>query len=235
VVPSGCGVRSGARSGGCASSWRRDGSGVGVHRWRLVDYTVAAVSARNAVRRRRLGVLVCALGVSLGLAACGQSNHPPTSENNGVYITAGPITYQLQISRLLNQYTTEDSQYVAGLPAGTSRTLTPTQLWYGVFLWAKNQTDKTQVTSGNFDILDTEGNKYYPIPVNRALNPYGWTSQPLHPGATEPALDTTASFGPTQGGLLLFKLPTTVYDDRPLTLQILSPRGQVWGSISLDL
>jgi hypothetical protein len=34
---------------------------------------------------------------------------------------------------------------------------------------------------------------------------------------------------------LLFKLPTTVYDNRPLTLQILAPDGAVWGSITLDL
>jgi hypothetical protein len=193
------------------------------------------VSALLAVPRRRLGTLACVLAVSLGLTACGKSNQPPTSENNGVYITAGPLTYQLQISRELNQFSTEDRQYVAGLPAGTSRTLTATQLWYGVFMWAKNQTETTHVTTDNFDIVDTQGNRYYPVQVNRALNPYAWTTQTLHPGATEPALDTTASWGPTQGGLLLFKLPTTVYDDRPLTLQILSPGGQVWGSISLDL
>jgi hypothetical protein len=192
------------------------------------------VSALYAVRRRSLGALVCALGASLALTACGRSNDPPTSENNGVYITAGPITYQLQISRLLNQYTTEDSQYVAGLPAGTSRTLTPTQFWYGVFMWAKNQTNKTQSTTGNFDIVDTVGDKYFPLRLNRAFNQYAWKAQSLNPGATEPALDTTASFGPTQGGLLLFKLPATVYDNRPLTLQILSPRGQVWGSVQLD-
>ena len=35
-----------------------------------------------------------------------------------MYVDAGPITYQLQISRQLNQYATEDSQYLAGLPAG---------------------------------------------------------------------------------------------------------------------
>jgi hypothetical protein len=44
-----------------------------------------------------------------------------------------------------------------------------------------------------------------------------------------------ASFGPTQGGLLLFKLDTSVYDNRPLTLEIRGPSGRVWGTISLDL
>ncbi len=174
------------------------------------------------------------LGVALGLAACGKSGHPPTAENNGVYITAGPITYQLQISRELNQYATEDRQYITGLPAGTA-SISPTQLWYGVFLWAKNQTNQIHVTSNNFDIVDTEGNVYVPIAVNPSLNPYAWTPQALTPGSTEPAPDTTASFGPTQGALLLFKLPTTVYDNRPLVLQIKGPAGKVWGRIALDL
>lgn len=173
--------------------------------------------------------------MALGLAACGKSNDPPTSENNGVYVTAGPITYQLEISRLLNQYSTEDRQYVNGLPAGTSSRLAPDQLWYGVFLWAKNQTSRTQTTTDNFQIVDTEGNKYFPVAVNSSSNGYAWTAQTLHPGATEPAPDTLASFGPTQGGLLLFKLPTTVYDNRPLMLDILGPGGHIWGSISLDL
>lgn len=152
-----------------------------------------------------------------------------------MYEWAGPITYQLQISRELNQYSTEDRQYVTGLPKGMSITLGPAQLWYGVFLWAKNQTKGTFTTSDNFRIVDTENNQYYPVPVDSALNPYAWTAQRLGPGDTYPTPNTTASFGPTQGGLLLFKLPMTVYDNRPLTLQILSPGGRVWGSISLDL
>lgn len=207
----------------------------GGRRWLRVEYTVAPVSVVNAVRRPRLGVLACTLALAFGLAACGKSNDPPTGENNGVYVTAGPITYQLQISRQLNQYATEDRQYVAGLPSGTSATLSPTQLWYGVFLWAKNQTNRPQKTTDNFDIVDTQGDHYYPIAVNPSLNPYAWTAESLPPGQTEPAPDTAASFGPTQGGLLLFKLDTSVYDSRPLTLEIKGPSGRIWGTIELDL
>jgi hypothetical protein len=172
----------------------------------------------------------------VALAGCGKSNHPPTSENDGVYITAGPITYQLQVSRELNQYATEDRQYLSGVP-GSAASLTPTQEWYGVFLWAKNQTDKTQTPSTNFDIVDTQGKHYYPVAVNPQANPYVWTAQPLAPGAIEPGPDTTASFGPTQGALLLFKLDSSVYDNRPLTLEIRGPNPtrKLWGTISLDL
>jgi hypothetical protein len=187
-----------------------------------------------SVRLRTLSTAACLLGLTVGLSACGISNHPPTTENNGVYVTAGPITYQLQISRELNQYATEDSHYVAGVPTGQS-SLSPSQLWYGVFLWAKNQTKHGQVTTDNFDIVDTQGKHYYPIALNQSLNPYAWTAQSLSPGGTEPALDTPASVGPTQGSLLLFKLDNSVYDNRPLTLEIRGPNRQLWGTISLDL
>ncbi|HLY50969.1 MAG TPA: hypothetical protein VKR21_17395 [Solirubrobacteraceae bacterium] len=185
---------------------------------------------------RNLSRAACLLGAVLALAACGKSNHPPTSENDGVYITAGPITYQLQVSRELNQYATEDSQYLTGLPTGTA-SLTPTQEWYAVFLWAKNQTNRTQTPATNFDIVDTQGKHYYPVAVNPQANPYAWTSRPLAPGEIEPGPDTTASFGPTQGALLLFKLDSSVYDNRPLTLEIRGPNPtrRLWGTISLDL
>jgi hypothetical protein len=177
---------------------------------------------------------VCAATIAIGLGACGKTNIPSSAENNGVYITAGPITYQLQVSRELNQYATEDRQYLAGLPSSL-RSLTPSEEWYGVFLWAKNQTKRPQMTSDSFDIVDTQGTHYYPVPLSSSLNQYAWTAQPLAPGGIEPGSDTTASFGPTQGGLLLFKLNTSVYDNRPLTLEIRGQSGKVWGTISLDL
>ena len=126
------------------------------------------------------------------------------SDNNGVYVNAGTVSYQLEVSRELNQYSTEDSQYLTGLPTGAS-VLAPNQLWYGVFIWAKNQTKAAQRTTPNFVIQDTEGNRYFPVAIRRTMNPYVWTSETLQPGEIEPLPDTTASFGPTQGGLLLFE------------------------------
>lgn len=182
------------------------------------------------------------LVVAVGLTSCGRKTQTEANaENNGVYVHGGAITYQLQISRELNQYGTEDAQYLAGLPAGTARLCVRhhahpcDQEWYGVFLWGKNETSQPHVTSDSFDIVDTQGNRYYPVALNPARNPYAWTAQTLRPGGTEPRPDTTASFGPTQGGLLLFKLNTSVYDNRPLTLEIRGPSQQVLATISLDL
>jgi len=185
------------------------------------------------VSARRFWILVCALALALGVAACGQESQPSSSENDGVYIDAGPITYQLQVSRQLNQYAVEDRQYLAGLPEGQGH-LTPDEFWYGVFLWAKNQTDQYHATSDTFTIKDTTGVVYTPTRLDAELNGYAWTSQVLAPTAIEPEPNTTASFGPTQGGLVLFKLPTSVYSNRPLILTIYPPSGKP-AQISLDL
>jgi hypothetical protein len=185
---------------------------------------------------RRYWIFACVLALAVGLSACGRKAHPTVADadNNGFYVDAGQVTYQLEVSRQLNQYSTEDSQYLAGLPAGTVKTK-PDELWYGVFLWAKNQSNTSQVTARNFEIVDTQGNKYFPVALNPALNPYAWKSMTLAPSSTEPGLDTTANTGPTQGALLLFKLNTAVYSNRPLTLQIDPPGAGQPSTISLDL
>jgi len=207
---------------------------------------MAPVRLRAAVTLRRSLIALCGLLLVLGLAACG--NHHPhmaagessgrdtaDANNDGAYVDAGPITYQLQISRELNQYGSEDSAYVKGLPATISPKLGPTQLWYGVFLWAKNQSGHTAETSNNFEVVDTQGNVYRPIRLNTQLNPFAWTAQSLHNLSTEPGPNTVANWGPTQGGLLLFKVHDSVYSNRPLTLFILGADNKKLGSISLNL
>jgi hypothetical protein len=200
-----------------------------------------------AVNARRLLTPACVLVLALGISACGGTStahhaggqasgiNAADANNNGAYVDAGPVTYQLQISRQLNQYITEDSQYVKGLPAGQSASLPADEMWYGVFLWAKNQTDKTQTSTDKFEIVDTQGDTYYPLKLNPALNPFAWTAQALRPGWVQPSPMTIAGQGPTQGGLLLFKVNTNVYSNRPLTLYILGSGNQRLASISLDL
>jgi hypothetical protein len=200
------------------------------------------------VNVRRLWILACALAVAIAVAACGSSSSSvqPTTQpapltghevgneiNDGSYIQAGPITYQLQVSRELNPYSVQDKPYVQGLPAGFPPP-TANQLWYGVFLWAKNQHHKAYRTSDHFKIVDTQGITYYPIKLNPAENPFVWQAQTLPYEGTYPGEDSIPSEGESQGGLLLFKLNSSAYANRPLTLYVLNHRGQKLGSISLD-
>lgn len=186
-----------------------------------------------SVPRHRVFSVVAALAAVVLLSACGGKAETTTNasaDNNGIYVSLNGVDYQLQISRELNQYSAEDHDYLAGVgnhPPGAQ------QLWYGVFLRAVNESHQSRTTADKFDIRDTQGNVYNPVAVNPSTNQYVWTAQTLAPLATEPLPDTTASLGPTQGALILFKLNTTVYSDRPLTLEIHS--GSQTATISLNL
>jgi hypothetical protein len=175
--------------------------------------------------------------LALVLGACGNKEaHPHYADTEGVYVDAGPITYQVQLSRELNPYNVEDVQYLRGLPAGTTRPK-PDEEWFAVFLWASNQSGKTAATADPtaFDIIDTQGNIYQPILLDPIANPFAWTSQVLRPGETQPSPESVANYGPTQGGELLFKINTSAYSNRPLLLRIHGPSNQIWASVSLDL
>jgi hypothetical protein len=202
--------------------------------------------ASAAVNVRRLWIIACTLAVALAVAACGSSNphqgkpgqltgHEVGNEaNDGSYIQAGPITYQLEIARELNPYSVQDKPYVQGLPKGLAPP-TANQIWYGVFLWAKNQHHHAYQTSDNFEIVDSEGSTYHPIKLNPAENPYAWTPQLLQKNQTEPGQDSIQSEGESQGGLVLFKLDNAVYSNRPLMLYVLGVHDRKLGSIFLDL
>ena len=57
---------------------------------------------RLLARSLRPLALTCGVLLTLGLAACGKVADPSSAENDGVYVQAGPITYQLEISRQIS-------------------------------------------------------------------------------------------------------------------------------------
>jgi hypothetical protein len=203
------------------------------------------------VRPRRLRIAVAAIAIAIGASGCASSSYDTAHQkkggplaghevadnnNDGTYVSAGPITYQMEISRELNPYGAEDSQYLKGLPKGMSPTgLAPDELWYGVFLWAKDQHHAAHWTSDRFEITDTLGRIYRPVKLDAAVNPFAWTSRKLVYGETEPSQDSPAAQYFSGGKLVLFKLNSSIYSNRPLTLYILSPTGKRIGEISLDL
>jgi hypothetical protein len=186
------------------------------------------------VKLRRLSTLAVAAVMPLGLGACHKEKHPTVADNEATYIDAGPITYQVQLSRQLSPYDIEDQQYLRGiskLQPGPN----PQQEWFAIFLWGKNQTKQQQVSASTFDITDTQGNVYHQIALSEKVNPYAWTAQTLDPGQTQPQPGSLASTGPTQGEELLFRINISAYSNRPLTFEIRGPAGQLLGQVSLDL
>jgi hypothetical protein len=187
------------------------------------------------VSARRFWIIGCGLLLALGLGACGHKPaHPNAADSEGIYVDAGPLTYQVQLSRELNPSNIEDQGYLHGIPAATPQPR-PDEEWFAIFLWAKNQTHSTATSANSFDIVDTQGNKYFPVPIDANVNPFAWTAQALKPLGTEPPPDSAASLGPTQGGELLFKINTSAYANRPLMLEIRGPSQQLWATVSLDL
>lgn len=189
------------------------------------------------MRRRRFTIVIAALSLAAPLSACGARGGQSTvSDSEGFYVRAGQITYQVELSRQLNPYSNEDKAYLAGIPAGTTPPA-PDQMWFAVFVWAKNQsrTAATTTAPASFDVTDTQGTIYRPIPINGSVNPFAWTPQLLQPLGTEPAPDSPASLDATQGGELLFKINTSAYSDRPLTLNIHAAGQPRPSTVTLDL
>lgn len=194
------------------------------------------LTSRHRLICRRLAIFACSLPLALGASACGSNVHHFADADgagaSGLYVDAGPITYQVELSRELSPYSVEDMEYLKGL---TAPPLKPDEEWLGVFLWAKNQTGANQTTSDSFDIVDTQGNRYLPVPINAQLNPYAWTAQTIPPSGTEPVPSSTVSFGPTQGGELLFKINAAAYANRPLIFEIHAGGPANTASVTLGL
>lgn len=188
-------------------------------------------------------VLLAAGALAVGISGCGLETRPPhpsnvsaTALSNGgePYFWAGPITYQVQISRAMNPFNDYDVQYFAGVKG--AQDIGPQQLWYGVFLWAKNQTDRYVTTADRFVLVDSAGDVYHPTPLNASVNPFAWTAQRLSPNQIEPTSDSVAGSGSAGGGLILFKVNDSVYSNRPLTLLVYAPGATKPSSrVSLDL
>ena len=104
-------------------------------------------------RRRPPGplfVLLALLAGALTVAACG-SDEKSTSGNEGQYINAGDAVYQVQLSRLMNQQTKPDDDYLRGQPV-----LGAGQQYVGVFLTVQNDGKKPYLPPRDMKVVDTQ-------------------------------------------------------------------------------
>jgi hypothetical protein len=148
------------------------------------------------------------------------------------YFNVGGITYQIQESRQLNPYS-DDVEYFAGLK--NAQSIPGDDFWYGVFLWAKNQNKKTLTPASKFVLTDSAGNSYSPTKLNPSVNPWGCYATQLAQNDINPDPDSIASSGTTGGCMVLFELPVSVYQNRPLTLHIYAQGASKADSVDLDL
>jgi hypothetical protein len=187
-----------------------------------------SVRAPRQLSLRNLAALLLAVAASTALAACGNSHDVVTRGDNtgagGVnasYLTVGNLQYQIEVSRQLNPADLEDQAYLSGLPASQQQ-LGPGQAWFALFVLVLNRSHQPGQSASSFVLHDTQDKAYAPIAAPPG-NLYAYRPSLINPGNQLPALQTTAYEGPTQAAVLLYKLPVTAYDNRPLTLKITSP------------
>jgi hypothetical protein len=184
---------------------------------------------RNARALGKLSLLALLLAATLALSACSDNSHTRVttgtyageSGQNAPYLNVGPLIYEVQLSRELNPYDTEDSSYLAGLTP-LQRRLHPGEEWFGVFLQVYNESSTPHLAATNITISDTQNNIYAPL-APAPTNEFAYRGGLLAPKARIPALNTVAANGVTQGALLLFKIRVVSLDNRPLELKIVDP------------
>lgn len=179
--------------------------------------------------RHRIGTAIVAIvalfGASLALAACGASDDSK-SVVEGEPVKLGDVEYNVVFSRFLNPNDTEDVDYLVGQPPPP-----PGSTYFAVFFQVENSSDTPQRLPKSLTVTDADKQVFRSIP---SKSPYA-----LHLGSMVdaedqlPALDSTPQQGAIQGSLVLFLLPDTVNDSRPLTLTIPGEDGA--GEVSLDL
>jgi hypothetical protein len=178
--------------------------------------------------RRLVLPLLAALALLLAtamLTACGYSSDSKEVAE-GQPVTLGDVSYNVVFSRFLNPSDSEDAAYLVGQPEAPKGSN-----YFGVFFEVQNESNRAQTLPDSFTITDAFEGRYKSLPTESLYAfPLGGEVE-----AEEqiPVLDSTPQQGPIEGALVLFQLPETASENRPLTLHITGPEGPA--KVTLDL
>ena len=179
-------------------------------------------------RLRKSPLAVLALLTALALGACGDSHTKVTtgtyageSGANAPYLDVGPLIYEVQLSRQLNPSDTEDAAYLQGF-SPAERRLQSNQEWFAVFVQVYNNNSRALPAANSLTIADTQGNRYSPVVPDQS-NQFAYRAGIVPATGRLPVPDSVPAAGPTQGALLLYRIPIVSLDNRPLELRIVDP------------
>jgi hypothetical protein len=177
---------------------------------------------------RFVSLLLAALvpvAIAVTFSACGYENESKDVVE-GEVVKLGELKYQVIFSRFLNPNDNEDAAYLVGQPPPPKGST-----YFGVFLEVQNKSEETQKLADSFKITDAGNQTFEAIPSESLYAfPTGGEVEPQEP---IPPPDSTPQQGPIEGSLVLFQLPSSASENRPLTLSIGSPEGP--GKVTLDL
>jgi len=178
---------------------------------------------------RRIALPLLALmaltGALLALSACGYSSDEKEVAE-GEPVELGELSYNVIFSRFLNPNDAEDSAYLIGQeppPEGSS--------YFGVFFEVQNESEEPQGLPDSFTIHDAGDQEFESLP-SESLYAFPLGGE-VEGQEQVPTLDTTPQQGPIEGSLVLFLLPASASENRPLTLEIEGDEGPA--EIELDL
>ncbi len=179
-------------------------------------------------RRRTTLSLLALLALALSafaFSACGYSSDSKDVVE-GEPVKLGELRYNVIFSRFLNPSDNEDSAYLVGQPE-----LSEGHSYFGVFLEVQNKSEETQALADAFTITDAGHQTFDAIPSESLYAfPFGGKVESQE---QIPLVDSTPEQGPIEGSLVLFDLPASASEDRPLTLSIPGPEGPA--EVMLDL
>jgi hypothetical protein len=169
---------------------------------------------------------VLALAVTaLALSACGYSSDSKDVVE-GEPVKLGELQYNVVFSRFLNPSDNEDSAYLVGQPAPPEG-----HSYFGVFLEVQNKSEETHKLADAFTITDAGHETFDAIPSKSLYAlPFGGEVESQE---QIPLVDSTPQQGAIEGSLVLFELPASASENRPLTLSIPGPEGPA--AVKLDL
>jgi len=174
-------------------------------------------------------LVAVALATIMALAACG-ADEEKLEGAEGEFITVGDADYQVQLTRLLNPQQRPDDAFVRG-----QATLSADEAYLGVFLRIENDGDKPHTPPRDMKVVDTQDNQY--LPLDTVQSGFGLDfGSPVPPGDVAPPPNSPASFSPTSGALVLFKVSKeTATDNLPLVLEIPAEGQKEPSRITLDV
>ena len=160
-----------------------------------------------------MAIAAAAAALTLGAAACGEEEESEVVE--GEPIELGDLRFNVQLTRFLNTNDPEDSEYLQDLPQPPAG-----EDYLAVFMDVENEggDDLPLPGPGEIEVKDTTGAAFEPIETDSlfALE----LGETIPSGGEVPEADTAAAAGPVQGSFLLFLLPQSASENRPLELEL---------------
>jgi hypothetical protein len=184
-----------------------------------------ALSSTTRLGAVAAAVVAIAAGVLLSGCDTAPENANQVTEGQGIKID--DLLFNVQITRELNPFDTEDKAYLVG-----QKPLGPDEYFLGVFMRVQNEGETSVQVPTDMSVVDTVGKTFRPLPSQSlfALK----LGDTIHAGDQLPEGESVAANGPIQGSMVLFRIDSSAIQDRPLTLHIRTSTGST-GEVELDI